>query len=167
MTSWVPNLTKKKNRFIINKSLLLLYSIATYTFTTDFFETEQYSLKLYITNWFSQNPRTHVFLPVRNPFQTLTVFPSRNLWKCAYASWGALRYSLLMTGERCVVGWHWPAPTKVSLSVLSTAGQGEKIWWFLDWDKDWERSLTKYHHRKNRLKFGILTEFITNKIRAG
>lgn len=37
MTSWVPNLTKKKIRLIINKSVLLLCSMTTYIFTTDDF----------------------------------------------------------------------------------------------------------------------------------
>lgn len=39
--------------------------------------------------------------------------------------------------------------------------------WFMGWDKDWKRSLIKQCHWQNRLNMGILTEFITNHIRAG
>lgn len=35
------------------------------------------------------------------------------------------------------------------------------------WVKDRQRPLKKYHHGQNRLKLEILTEFTTNKIRAG
>lgn len=33
----------------------------------------------------------------------------------------------------------------------------------MGWDKDWERSLPKYHHGQNRLKLGILIKLITKK----
>lgn len=61
------------------------------------------------------------------------------------------------------------ASTKASLSLLSTTRQwGEKSnEGFMACDKEWDISLTKYRHRRNRLELGTSVEFFTDKIRVG
>lgn len=80
-------------------------------------------------------------------------------------------FPVLLFWDICIVGWPWlDASMHKSLSVTSLhiwTGERKCNQGFLGWDKDWERALIKNLHEQNRLKFGILIEFITNKIKAG
>lgn len=78
---------------------------------------------------------------------------------CMWKVWFPLSSPELSFWDICAVGWPWlDASTHQSLSATSLhswAGERKCNQGFLGWDKDWERSIMKYYHGQNRLKFWI------------
>lgn len=76
---------------------------------------------------------------------------------CMWKIWFPLSSPELSFWDMCVVGWSWlDANTHQSLSVTSLhswTGERKCNRGFLDWDKDWERSVIKYHGW-NRFEWG-------------
>lgn len=89
---------------------------------------------------------------------------------CVCKIWYPLSSPELLFWDMCIwvePGWI-PAPTKASVLLLSAVGQGRQnvtksSWVEIRTGRD---QIIKYHHGQNRLKFGLLIEFVTNKIRT-
>lgn len=92
---------------------------------------------------------------------------SAAIWKVFSLHWGwksvklvTLSCGLTLSGCQAHTKNYYHSPLQMD--------KGEKIWPRVhELNRDRERSLTKFSHGQKRLEFGIVTEFIINKIRAG